>query len=1165
MTNANTNTEITLYYSGTKLNIISRVSDKESGDIGHPVQWDSSFNQWYVHTEQNSPIFTELKTQGIAGFGTAFTKPAYVKRVEDTRSLDEKLYKLRVVIPKEFDNTKNPEEGFIIQESSTTGFRSDTDAAKFYSTSNNQIISTEDYDFDRAPRFISTCTQASNTVTVISEQPHGLNAWDQIIVKNVSSDVNLTGIGNSGYNGTFKVSGIVDDKTFQYSTTDVDGIVHTVGTCDNDTTSRTTDLPRFERNDCQGNYYIYRNEVISPYTKDVQDGVYHLYVLNASNNVGVAFTTVGYSQSVSDLYPQQDKDNPNANPDASVTYANRSPLGKVTTSDQKNSITRESVDKLLKDFHIGNTITGVSTSFTTTTKGTATLTFDRAHNLSGIVTATINAGGSGGTQGTYQNVKLFNDGTTTWDGALAKVVINSSGAVSDVDITSGGSGYANGETLDFDTSSPGALIGLSGADITINNAGISTVIGNTVQVTGIGTTAGGYYRVTAVPSTTQVSVGITNLDPNISTGQYILNVGHEIRVGSTSYSAGVETINTAHPHGLSAGNQVRLITADNGNLGDYLVRSAGLGTNTFTVSSETDIPTSTYVLKHGLSANDKTSDSSGENLGARGFNFYGNERYTLVTAIGNLASQNKIKLHGVDGSTVSRFQLGSYIQIDNEIMRITHNKLSGSGSDELFVIRGALGTASVSHVAGSFIKKIEPRAIEFRRPSIIRASGHTFEYIGYGPGNYSTGIPQVQVKTLTEDEDYLAQAQERDCGTVVYTGMNSKGDFIIGNKKINSSTGQEKTFDIPVPTVTGQDPARLSVVFDEVVVKERLLVEGGNSGTILTEFDGPVNFSQSIKVRGDLTVAGATKYQRVVQILDSNTSNSCTTGALIVTGGAGIQENLNVCGNFQASGIGTVGSHLKVGGDVDITGNVDIDDTTQSTSTTTGAIKIDGGAGIAKNLNVGGNIVAAGTLSATNDITSSGGNFGNIRIGVTGDNEIDTSSGNLTIDSTGGTVTVDDNLTVSGNFNANGTGSHSVAGNFSVTGNVTASGVLDINGTGTNQLAGPLEVSGTIKALNNDIIAFATSDERLKDNITPIENPIAKLLQLSGNTFNWNEKSEYEGKADTGVIAQEVEKLGLPDVVATRDDGTKAVRYEKLIPLLIEAIKELTAKVDDLS
>ena len=48
---------------------------------------------------------------------------------------------------------------------------------------------------------------------------------------------------------------------------------------------------------------------------------------------------------------------------------------------------------------------------------------------------------------------------------------------------------------------------------------------------------------------------------------------------------------------------------------------------------------------------------------------------------------------------------------------------------------------------------------------------------------------------------------------------------------------------------------------------------------------------------------------------------------------------------------------------------------------------------------------------------------------------------------------------------------------------------------------------------------------------------------------------------DTGVIAQEVEALGLPNVTTTRDDGTKAVRYDRLIPVLIEAVKELSAKV----
>ena len=526
-------------------------------------------------------------------------------------------------------------------------------------------------------------------------------------------------------------------------------------------------------------------------------------------------------------------------------------------------------------------------------------------------------------------------------------------------------------------------------------------------------------------------------------------------------------------------------------------------------------------------------------------------------------------------------------------MRITSNKLSGAGSDELFVIRGALGTASVAHVAGSFIKKIEPKAIEFRRPSIIRASGHTFEYIGYGPGNYSTGIPQVQVKTLTEDEDYLAQAQERDCGTVVYTGMNSKGDFIIGNKKINSSTGQEKTFDIPVPTVTGQDPARLSVVFDEVVIKERLLVEGGKSKTILSEFDGPVNFSQSIKVKGDLTVAGATKYNKVVEILDTNTSFNCDTGALVVKGGAGIKENLNICGNFQASGIGTFGKTLNItsggvimeagsanqGYRIDSGNNIDMSLYRSTVSGLPIVLKVRDGKRLVIGENGDGLVEIRDSVNGTlraqftpneQELYFNGSEkfrteTSGVRITgiatVTSDLHVDGTTSSTS--TTTGSGIFDGGVGIAQNLNVGG--SSALGGNVNITGNITASGVLDINGTGTHQLAGPLEVSGSIKALNADIIAFATSDENLKDNITPIENPIAKLLQLSGNTFNWNEKSEYEGKADTGVIAQEVEKLGLPDVVATRDDGTKAVRYEKLIPLLIEAIKELNAKVDDLS
>ena len=91
-----------------------------------------------------------------------------------------------------------------------------------------------------------------------------------------------------------------------------------------------------------------------------------------------------------------------------------------------------------------------------------------------------------------------------------------------------------------------------------------------------------------------------------------------------------------------------------------------------------------------------------------------------------------------------------------------------------------------------------------------------------------------------------------------------------------------------------------------------------------------------------------------------------------------------------------------------------------------------------------------------------------------------------------------------------------------------------------------------------DIVAFASSDERLKDNIKPITNSLEKVGQLKGYEFDWNDKQVVHSGHDVGVIAQEVEKV-VPEIVETREhDGYKAVKYEKLVPLLINAINELT-------
>ena len=108
-------------------------------------------------------------------------------------------------------------------------------------------------------------------------------------------------------------------------------------------------------------------------------------------------------------------------------------------------------------------------------------------------------------------------------------------------------------------------------------------------------------------------------------------------------------------------------------------------------------------------------------------------------------------------------------------------------------------------------------------------------------------------------------------------------------------------------------------------------------------------------------------------------------------------------------------------------------------------------------------------------------------------------------------------------------------------------------------------VSGEIRAWG-DITAFYSSDERLKENITPIENAVDKINQMGGYNYDWKEGFEtihsHKGH-DLGVIAQEVQSI-LPEVVTERETGYLAVDYVKLVPVLIEAIKELSAKIDRL-
>jgi len=115
-----------------------------------------------------------------------------------------------------------------------------------------------------------------------------------------------------------------------------------------------------------------------------------------------------------------------------------------------------------------------------------------------------------------------------------------------------------------------------------------------------------------------------------------------------------------------------------------------------------------------------------------------------------------------------------------------------------------------------------------------------------------------------------------------------------------------------------------------------------------------------------------------------------------------------------------------------------------------------------------------------------------------------------------------------------------------------------------NTVKAEIEGNGNIRTVA-DVIAYHTSDKMFKDNLTLINSPLEKINKIGGYTFEWNDKQESydKGTQDVGVVAQEIEEV-LPEVVTTRDNGSKAVKYEKIVPLLIEGIKEQQKQIDEL-
>jgi len=215
----------------------------------------------------------------------------------------------------------------------------------------------------------------------------------------------------------------------------------------------------------------------------------------------------------------------------------------------------------------------------------------------------------------------------------------------------------------------------------------------------------------------------------------------------------------------------------------------------------------------------------------------------------------------------------------------------------------------------------------------------------------------------------------------------------------------------------------------------------------------------------------------------------------------------------------------------------------------TGVTSISAGTGISVNASTGG-VTITNTITNTNQLTNGAGFITNSTTSLSLSGNLTVSSGNAT---GGGIILADDGDIVDLNDGY-------CAMRFS-------SGVRIHSGNRTGGAAIKLGSGGDIIA-SSDITAYGSpSDIRLKENIKPLVSSLDKVLKLQGVTYDWKEETEARSmtniKEDIGFIAQQVQEV-VPELVRQNDNGLLSLRDKGITALLVEAIKEQQAQIEEL-
>ena len=430
-------------------------------------------------------------------------------------------------------------------------------------------------------------------------------------------------------------------------------------------------------------------------------------------------------------------------------------------------------------------------------------------------------------------------------------------------------------------------------------------------------------------------------------------------------------------------------------------------------------------------------------------------------------------------------------------------------------------------------------------------------FFGNLTGNISASSGTTTMNNLVVDGNLTVGGTT----TTVNTETINLADNII---TLNSNATGSPTQNGGIEVERG-DSTNVTLRWNETSDKWEVTEDGATYKEILLDGDVPATAAEATKLATARAIGGVSfdgtadiNLPGVNTTGNQNTTGSAATlttartiGGVSFDGSANINlPGVNTAGNQDTSGNAATATALATSRTIalsgDVSGSATFDGTANATITATVADNshshtIANVTGLQTALDAG--FVSASASNDTITFTTAGGTTSSVSIS---DAVLSTEQ---VQDIIGGMVSSNTETGIGVTYN-DSTGKL----DFSVTaaGVVTAGSNLSYSGSTLNVASSPT-FSGTVTAADFN----STSDERLKTNVETIADAGSKVAALRGVNFDWKES----GAKTMGVIAQEVEAV-IPEVVATDDEGMKSVNYQAMVGLLIEAVKELQAKVD---